>query len=492
MSMNNPLPPTTSRASANSLSSPRRIDVAAQWHSLAGACSLIVLSVVTGAAVAGSYQLPLVALAATVPLAVFAWAYPRLFGIALVAMLLVPYTWSPTIRSAPTPPIVLFALPGGLAAAVALTFKGRLRLCILDYLVIAIFISLLSSEYATVAGGILGTHSLSHLEVEVLLIPYLAFRLIFTAWPQAIPTLLGALMMTGAALSLFAVYEELHRATPFATSGLNNPLLVQWERNYPRAGGVRAQAMMGHPIALGSFLLIPLVYAFGQRRWRLFAVLALGEALTLSRGPYVAAIAALLLYSVLTRRVGRLGVLIAVVGALALFVGPVRDSVTNSFQTGTAENANADYRSTLLSTSIDSLTLWGKPAGETTELYSGSQTTLSDVTSELALMSGRQGVAGLLIWLGFLAAFAYIIREAKARRDSILLLLGTALIGEWVALLSVALITSFQDAFWLTVAMAAARLSQRIGPPDKQQAMALDRLDGAENKPSAVTVALPV
>jgi hypothetical protein len=494
--MNNPLPRTTCRASADSASSARPITLAARkggWHTLPAVLPIIVLCVATGGAIAGSHQLLLVALAAIVLLGVFAWAYPGLFGIALVAMLLVPYTWSPTIRTAPTPLIVLFALPGAFAAAVALTFNGRLRLCVLDYLVIAILISLLSSEYATVAGGILGTHSLAHIEVEVLLIPYLAFRLIFTAWPQTLPKLLGALMMTGAALSLFAVYEELHRSTPFATSSLNNPLLVQWERNYPRAGGVRAQAVMGHPIALGSFLVIPLVFAFAQRRWRLFGVLALGEALTLSRGPYIAAIAALLLYSILTRRVGRFGVLIAVAGVLALFIGPVRNSVTNSFQTGTAENANAHYRSALLSTSIDSLTLWGKPAGETTELYSGSQTNLSDVTSELALISGRQGVSGLLIWLGFLAAFAYIIREAKTRSDSILMLLGTALVGEWVALLSVALITTFQDAFWLTAAMAAARLTQGISQPDKRSptAVALGRLNGTEEKPGAVAIALP-
>jgi hypothetical protein len=447
--------------------------------------------VLAGWLVAGGFQLALIALAVTAILAAFAWAYPALFGVALVAMLVVPYTWSPTIRSAPTPPIVLFALPGGLAAAIALVRKGRLRLCILDYLVLAVFISLLSSEFMTVGGGILGTHSLSHFEVEVILIPYLSFRLILTAWPRALSRLPNALMTTGAILALFAVYEELHRSTPFATSSLNNPLLMQWERNYPRGGGVRAQAMMGHPIALGSFLVIPLVFALAQHRWRLFATLAVGEALTLSRGPYIAALAALLLYGVLTRRASRLAVLCAAVGTLALFIGPVRSTVSNSFQAGTAERANADYRSALLTTSINSLTLWGKPSGETTEVYGSSQTNLSDVTSELALIAGRQGLPGLLIWLGFLAAFIYLIREGKRRNDPLLLVLGTALVGEWIALLSVALITTFQDAFWLTVAMAAARLSQRPETPnnaDNVTPLTLGRFYRAEHEPGAIAV----
>jgi hypothetical protein len=249
--------------------------------------------------------------------------------------------------------------------------------------------------------------------------------------------------------------------------------------------------MMGHPIALGSFLVIPLVFALAQRRWRLFATLAVGEALTLSRGPYIAALAALLLYSVLTRRAGRLAVLFAAVGTLALFIGPVRSTVSNSFQAGTAEHANADYRSALLTTSINSLTLWGKPSGETTELYGSTQTNLSDVTSELALIAGRQGLPGLLIWLGFLAAFIYLIREGKRRNDPLLLVLGTALVGEWIALLSVALITTFQDAFWLTVAMAAARLSQRPDAADngdKFTPLTLGRFYRAEHEPGAIAV----
>jgi hypothetical protein len=277
--------------------------------------------------------------------------------------------------------------------------------------------------------------------------------------------------MTGAALSLLAVAEEVSRTNFVAHSSLNNPQLALWEVSYPRAGGIRVDATMGHPIAFGSFLVIPLVLAFAQRRWRLFALLALGEALTLSRGPYLAAIAALLLCSVLIGRVGRLWVLVSIVAVLALFIGPIRNSVTSSFRAGTAEQQNATYRLDLWRTSVSSLTPWGNPTGPPSELYAGQgQTALRDVTSEFALMSGRQGVAGLAIWIGFLAAFGYTIREARRRSDPLLLVLGVALVGEWVALLSVALITSFQYAFWLTVAMAAARLSQSTAPSEDPRA----------------------
>jgi hypothetical protein len=447
------------------------IDVLPRRRTLLGLLVVMAASVVAGAADASHYQIYVLALFGIAVMVAFVCISPKLFGITLVAMLLVPYTWSPTLRTAPLPAIMFFALPGGIAGAVVLIRRGQLRLGVLDYLVASIFISALLSEIITPSGeGILGAHTLSHNEVEVILLPYLAFRLILTAWPSVITKLPHALMITGAGLAIFAIWEELTHANLFAHSSLNNPALAVWEGSYPRAGGVRADATMGHPIALGSFLIIPLMFAFARRRWRLFALIAVGEALTLSRGPYIAAIATLLLYSILTRRVGRLWVLVTVIGVLALFIGPVRNSVTNSFQTGTREQKNANYRSDLLGTSLGSLTLWGNPIGKTSELYAHrGESNLPDVTSELALMSGRQGVLGLTIWVGFLTAFAYIIREARRRSDPLLLVLGVALVGEWVTLLSVALITSFQYAFWLTVAMAAVRLSKRAEPTESSK-----------------------
>jgi hypothetical protein len=414
-----------------------------------------------GMAAASRYQVEVVGVAGGLLLLTFICVRPDLYVVVLAGMLLVPYTWSPAFKGAPYPAILLLALPGAGAAVAALTLTGRLRLHALDYLVMAVFLSVLASEVVNDSGiPILSTHTVSHNEAEVILLPYFAFRLILTAWPRVIDKLPGGLMIAGCGLSLMAIIEELAHSNLFAHSGLNNPELAVWEQTFLRAGGVRADAAMGHPIALGSFLLIPLVFAFGKRRWGVFLLLAVGEALTLSRGPYLAVLVSLLLCGILTKRVGRYLVLVSAVAVLALFVGPVRNSVSSSFEGGTSEQKTADYRSELISTSLDKLTFWGNTAGDTSELYAQrGRFTLHDVTSEFALISGRQGVPGLAIWIGFLVAFVYVIREARRRSDELLLLLGVVLVGEWVTLLSVALITSFQYAFWLTVAMTAVRLT---------------------------------
>ncbi len=417
------------------------------------------VSIALGTITASSYQILALAIIGAMVIIFTATMRPDLFGVLLIMTLFVPYTWSPTIAGGIAPIMVLFALPAAIAAITVLVVTGHHKLTIYDYLVMALFVGVLLSSVAR-GYPIFGSHTLARQVAIQILLPYFAFRAIIAAWPSTLRRLPIALIMTGVGLSLLAFWEELRGGTLFVHSALNNPALAQWAINYPRGGGVRAQATMGHPIALGSFLVIPLVLAFMTRRWLLFTLIALGEAFTLSRGPYIAAIVAVLICGFLTKRAGRLSAIVAALVILALFVGPVRNSVTNSFQAGTVENANANYRSQLLTTSLSSLTLWGTPTAESDELFGHQgQFTLSDVTSEPALMSGRQGIVGLSIWLGFLAAFAYTIREARKRGDLLLLGLAVALVGEWVTLVSVSLITSFQYAFWLTLAMTAAQLS---------------------------------
>lgn len=307
----------------------------------------VILSIIVGAVVTGHYGLVVVAAVGAIGVAAIACIRPTIFGVALIAMLLVPYTWSPTVTSVPVTVVVLFALPAGIAAGiiVILDKSRRLKLCVLDYLVFGLIFSAFLSEIATAGGGILGKDTLSRGEIEAILLPYLSFRLIFVSWPRLIPKIPNTLIIVGVGLSLIAIWEELTRTNIFAHSNLNNPNLASWAVEYPRGGGVRATATMGHPIALGSFLLIPLVFAFAQRRWKPFMLIAAGEALTLSRGPYIAVLVALLLYAALTQRIGRLGMVLVAIAILAFFVGPIRDSVSNSFQGGTVEQANANYRS---------------------------------------------------------------------------------------------------------------------------------------------------
>jgi hypothetical protein len=423
----------------------------------------VLLGVLAGAIGVSHYRREALALAAGLIIALTAAWRPKIYVIVFGAMLLVPYTWSPTLINAPTPAILLIALPAGIVGIGILMRNGQMRLCVLDWLVFAVFISSVLSEIAVgVGSGILGSHTLSHNEAEILILPYFAFRIIVTAWPQAIDALPGILIAVGVVLSMVAMLEAVMHTNLFAHASFNNPGLVVWERTYPRAGSVRADATMGHPIALGSFLVIPLTFAFGQRRWAVFLLLALGMALTLSRGPYIAGFIALLLCGVLTRQMRKIWVIVAVVAVAGIFIAPVRNSVVNSFESGTKEAKTVAYRSNLVGTSLSSLTVWGKPTGRTNELFAHQgEGNLADVTSEFALITGRQGVPGLAIWLMFFLAFIYLLREARRRRDRLLLFLGVALTAEWMALLSVALITSFQYAFWLTVAMAAARVTKQ-------------------------------
>src|ERR1022692_4630026 len=97
---------------------------------LMGLLVVVVTSVILGAAEASHYQILVLVLAAAAAIAAFACVRPDIFGIALVAMLFVPYTWSLTVRNATAPLIVLFALPAGFAAAATLVHRGQLRLCV--------------------------------------------------------------------------------------------------------------------------------------------------------------------------------------------------------------------------------------------------------------------------------------------------------------------------------------------------------------------------
>lgn len=402
------------------------------------------------------YQAITVACYGFVALTALAAAWPERFMVVAVLLLLFPYTWSPEIGlfNSVLPPFALVIFPAGLAAFLMIS-RNRLRMTLLDWLVCALVLSALLSEINAGANS-----GLDQILLETLFLPYFAFRLIFTAWPQILQKLPNVLMAVGVCLSLFAIWEVLRGSSPFAHSSLTNAKLIPWAVDYPRGGVIRAAATMGHPIAFGSFLLIPIIFAFAQRRWRVFGLCMIGEALTLSRGPYIAVIAALALFSLLTGRTGRLWVAAAILCVLALFVAPVQTTISQSFEGGSEANTNALYRSELLKASLAAPTLLGNPTPQASSLYGHpGQFQLSDVTSEFALITGRQGLLGLAIWLGMLGAFAGVVIAGRNRGDPLLLTCGVILIGEWISLLSVALITSFGYVFLMLTAMAAARLS---------------------------------
>lgn len=405
----------------------------------------------------GHVWLPVIAGAALI--ATLTAVRPKLYAVLLPMLFLIPFTWSPTLRTGAVPPVALVILPSGILAAFVLSTRRRVPLNVLDYCVFAFVGSALISGLAT-GSGLRLAQSLA----ETTLVAYLAYRLTFTCWPEMHQRLATVIVLVGAALSCFGIWEVVHGSSPLTHSALNNPDLAQWTTPLLRNGTLRAAATLGHPLAFGSFLIVPLVIAFAHRRWVLLALIGAGIVCTFSRGPYIAAIASIFLYALCTRRIGRLTALAAVLTLFALFVGPVRHAVTASVVGGQSGAANALYRSQLLQTSLSGATLWGNPAPKASALYGhAGQFQLSDVASQIALMVGRQGIIGLTVWITLLLGILYAVRVGVRRGDSLLVACGVALVGEWISLVTVSLITSFEYAFLMILGLVAARLSDH-GP----------------------------
>jgi hypothetical protein len=418
-------------------------------------------SIVVGAQVAGGHQEVALALAGAALIAGLGWRYPQFLGVAAVGVLLIPYTWS---RG--NPGVYVLVPPGAIAAVAVLLTRVKLRANAIDYLLVAFFVSIALSGAFSGRGLDWGANSYARDEIEGLLIPYFAFRLIIAAWPQVAAKVPSAFIAVGGLLSILAIWEELQNRGIFAASGLTNPQDAQFAVTYYRQGAVRATATMGQPLALGAALIIPLLLAFACRRWRMFALIAVGEVATLSRGPYVGALVALGAFCLLTGRIRRIWLLVSIIAVAGVFIGPVNKMIGASFETGTSEQVNAHYRSSIVNATLHSLTVWGHPLpkpSEIAELYGRPlQPTVhsapTDPASEPVLLATEQGAVGLLVWVGFLLAFACAIRVARSAKDLLLLTLGTALLAEWLVLLTVPLITNFQYAFALTLALTAARL----------------------------------
>jgi hypothetical protein len=399
------------------------------------------------------------AVAAASCTAALAAVRPAWFGAGIVVALLFPYTWSPSLTGGPTPVVVLFALPGAVAGGLALLHSGRLRPNLLDGVIVCLVASAFLSELMTFHG-----HRYSLELVKAALLPYVAFRIVFAASPSAMRSLPEALIWVGVAVSAIAVWEVVAGGNPFL-HGPVNEALARWAVNVHRGGVIRAAATFGHPIALGSFLVAPIVIAFAQERWRVLTVLAIGELLTLSRGPWIATIVAVVLYASLTRGLHRLWLIGVALIIAGLFVGPVRHVVSASFQSGTVEQANATYRTQLIGSAFDSLTVWGNPRPDTQPSFLLSELRPTDMTSEPALIASKQGLSGLIVWLALLGALVAATITSWRRRTYFLLPLAVAAIGMWVAMLSVALITTFAVTFWLIVACVATAWSEQRGSP---------------------------
>jgi hypothetical protein len=291
-------------------------------------------------------------------------------------------------------------------------------------------------------------------------LPYLGFRVIFQH-RRAQEFFPAAIVGIGAVLALLGVYEALSKHNPFVAPAAQQMFagrpVTTWDIPLYRAGLLRAASTFGHPIAFGMFLLIPLAFAITRRGWRYTAAMWLilaGEAATLSRGPWIGAVAVVLLLAHTSRR-RTLGV--GAVALIAVSFGPIHKLLSSG--AGTQEAYNAHYRSQLLKQAFYHLSFAGNP----NVALDRAIPNFSDVTSFVTVTALRTGVIGLLE-LAVLAALAIsALVRARRTRDSDRAAGAAAFAGLLVGLLSVTLITNFQFFVWITVAYVATTYRRPAG-----------------------------
>jgi hypothetical protein len=410
--------------------------LAGGWAAAAGYGPLLVLAILAAAMVAALIRWPAIG------------AYCVLLSIAI------PYTWSRSAGASVIAYPLLMALALACASVPRLNTL-KLRPGMLDWLVLAIVLDVGLSEVLTGLG-----YSLLQHEVLNILIPFAGVRLFFTAYPQALKQLPRAFLAVGVLAVAYAVCQEALGADPAGKlAPLYNPVLARWTGVLSRGGELRAPSSFGQPIAFGSFLIVPAVFAFAKRRWVMLAIVLIGIGLTFSRGPYIAVIVSLVLIAVLRGRLTRVGIVLALIVIAASQVGPVSHVISNSFTAGTLENQNANYRTKLLSTSLHNLSLVGTPIpqNETGNLLLGQG--LPDLTSYLAVTVVRTGAIGLLLWLALVGYLGRLFLLARTLKDETLGMMAVAMIGLWFSLLSVSLITNFQYVVWVLLGGLAAHIA---------------------------------
>jgi hypothetical protein len=366
----------------------------------------------------------------------------------------IPYTWSRSAgQSIIAYPLLMAVVLG--CASVPRLHALKFRPGTLDWLVLALVLDVGLSE--TVTG--LGYSLLQH-EVLNILIPYGGVRLFLTAYPESIKQVPRAFIAIGVLAASYAVYQEIIGADPAGKLvPLYNPVLVRWTGVLMRGGELRASSSFSQPIAFGSFLVVPAVFAFAKRRWVMLFIILLGIGLTFSRGPYIVTIASLVLIAVLRGRLTRVGVVLALTIIAASQVGPVSRVIANSFTAGTAESQTGNYRTKLLSTSLDNLSLVGTPLAqnETGNLLLGQG--LPDLTSYLALTAARTGLIGLILWLSVVGYLGRLLVRARSLKDERLGTMTVGMISLWLSLLSVSLITNFQYVVWILLGGLSAHIA---------------------------------
>jgi O-antigen ligase len=237
--------------------------------------------------------------------------------------------------------------------------------------------------------------------------------------PRGRTVLLGALVGGGVVASCFAFFETVIQVNPILQLGLRmgSPVAQQWTSVARRLGLARAAAGFSHPILLGTFLGLSMLATVemarrgrlkeGRAVW-LVGVQLLAQLSTLSRGPMVATVSALALWTVGARpmKVWRRAVVLVVlvtcivVAVVAIVLQEqVESLVTPSGQTEIG--ATSQHRVDLIK-ALGPAIRQTSPFGYTDPQGSKQSQTFVSLDNEALYLIVTRGVVGL-------AAFAVLL-----------------------------------------------------------------------------------
>jgi hypothetical protein len=411
-----------------------------------------------------SIALGIVLLAALLWLAL---ARPATAFVVVVAWMALPFIWTPS----PGGHFLVPAEVGGIIFLVTGVIRKRwFRVNAIDYIVMAYVLTSILSMIANSESVALVQNNL-----QALVVPYVGWRMLFSSSSRARRLVAPCLLGVGTAVATAGIIELLIGSNPFIHIFVN-PQLASWAQTYTRVGLVRISSSFGQPIALGTFLLIPIglaLAAAGRLRLVLLAILLPAEIFTLSRGAWLGTILLVLLMVPLFTKTARKGSLVAgfalVVACVILFAHPISTVLSSSLQQGTPENTNATYRANLLSTSVTNARLLGNPytAGNGGSLY--GQAGFVDVASWYALTLGETGWLGLISLLALAGAASAALRRGYKQHSVPLVALAAVTLAQMAALTSAPPITNYRDFLWLTVACLATWFSASDTEPQARQ-----------------------
>jgi hypothetical protein len=284
---------------------------------------------------------------------------------------------------------------------------------------------------------------------------------------------LGALVLAAVACVEFAKHWLLY--VPLAGA-----LGVYWDTPLYLARGdsLRALGSAGHAIPLGYVMTVALGFVLclkgrmGRLHWRLaLALLVAGSIASLSRGPWVGAAAALLVFiasgPLPTRRFAQLGVCGALLAPLLLSSTPGQTIIDHLPIVGSVDEGNIYYRQRLLEISLQVFMLnplFGAYDFLQSPLMQQLRTGqgIIDVVNTYVGVALSTGLAGLALFAGFfVAVLAGLVRAmlgVPGRHDERYLLgqgLLATLAGILVTIFTVSSITVIPVIYWTVAGLCA-------------------------------------